>query len=432
MTWRYLSGNTASFAVELALIADDTDDWMIDADERASWGALALWVDGVNVCEHTVQGETLRFAHWYLLPIAEWLIENWDPLLHEERLPVASAGATAARGVVRAAVLGELDANSGRGTEVAEALQSWHERHSLRAGAQGGILPEFYIRRYGDNVEFSTGTEQVAGEDWGVAFSQHPQAARLPVSEVATAVGDALESLAAVLLKRDPDSVRYRSLAEQTRTLDDPGREPARFAWLSGAGDRLAEFGQLWQEVQTAIPAELRQELTRFAPPPAVGPRLVATAPPAALLFGSLAPDVSADDVVALYTSLIAGSGEPRITEKLRSIGAELLASWSDVGISPGEQGSIYGEEAWRTLAEHQKAPECDIEKILAELGIAIDEVDLRDRSVRAVSMVGVDGTARIVVNRSFRLGTGQPVKRFTLAHELGHLLLDQDRASRM
>jgi hypothetical protein len=79
VTWRYLAGDTASFAIELSLISDELDDWMVDADERASWGAVALWVRGINLCEHAVQGETLRAAHWYLLPIVEWLVEHWEP-----------------------------------------------------------------------------------------------------------------------------------------------------------------------------------------------------------------------------------------------------------------------------------------------------------------------------------------------------------------
>jgi Zn-dependent peptidase ImmA (M78 family) len=430
VTWRYLAGDTASFAIELSLISDELDDWMVDADERASWGAVALWVRGINVCEHAVQGETLRAAHWYLLPIVEWLVEHWEPLLHEERQPIPSAGMNAAQGFSRAATLGELHAASGHGFGLAEATQAWYRRHGLRSAAQGGIVPDVYIRRYGDYIEFSTGSEHIAGEDWGAIFTQPLQAARVPVSDVPVALGDAVESLTSVLLKRTPDSIRYQELSKNIAALTNPAREPIRFAWLSGAGERVDAFLQLWNDVRSAIPTDLQQDLQRLDDATNER-RLAAFAPPAALLFGSLAPDISVDDMVTLYTALMSGTQDPQVADELRSLGGELLSTWPIAGLSPGEQGSVYGEEAWRRL-DNSEARQVQIEKILTEMGVGIDNVALQDSSIRAVSMTGVDGAARIVVNRNFRMGTSQPVRRFTLAHELGHLLLDQDRASRM
>jgi Zn-dependent peptidase ImmA (M78 family) len=430
VTWRYLSGDTASFAIELSLISDELDDWMVDADERASWGAVAFWVGGINVCEHAVQGETLRAAHWYLLPLVEWLVEHWEPLLHEERQPIPSAGVNAAQGFSRAAMLGEIEAAGGHGFDLAEAAQAWYSRHGFRSAALGGIVPDVYIRRYGDYIEFSTGSEPTAGEDLGVVFTQPPQAARIPVSDVAVALGDAVESLTSVLLRRAPDSLRYQRLSEHVAALADPAREPIRFAWLSGAGERVDVFLQLWNEVRSAIPTDLLQDVQRLDD--ATNERgLAALAPPAALLFGSLAPDVSADDMVALHTTLMTGTGDSQAADELRSVGEELLSTWPIARLSPGEQGSVYGEAAWHRLGTGEVA-QVHVEKILAELGVGIYYVELQDSSIRAVSMIGVDGAARIVVNRKFRMGISQPVQRFTLAHELGHLLLDQDRASRM
>lgn len=66
-----------------------------DPEDTASWGSFQLWVDGQNLCAHVDQGEQLQSAHWYLLPLLEWLTENWDALLHEEKLPNRNAEATA-------------------------------------------------------------------------------------------------------------------------------------------------------------------------------------------------------------------------------------------------------------------------------------------------------------------------------------------------
>ena len=40
-----------------------------------------------NLCAHREDGEQVDSVHWYLLPLIEWFADNWNPLLHEERLP---------------------------------------------------------------------------------------------------------------------------------------------------------------------------------------------------------------------------------------------------------------------------------------------------------------------------------------------------------
>jgi hypothetical protein len=65
VTWKYLAGDTSSFAIEMSLVSGDVDDWMVDRDERGSWGSFALWIQGVNVCEHVARGEQLKAVHWY-------------------------------------------------------------------------------------------------------------------------------------------------------------------------------------------------------------------------------------------------------------------------------------------------------------------------------------------------------------------------------
>jgi Zn-dependent peptidase ImmA (M78 family) len=432
MNWRYLAGNTASFAIELTLIDSDADDWMVDSDERATWGAIALWVNGINLCEHAVQGETLRAAHWYLLPIVEWLVDQWDPLLHEERLPIPNAGTTAARGAQRAALLAELEPHSANVADAAAEAQRWEQRHSLRFASPGALMPDLYIRRYGDQIEFSTGNEPIAGADWGIAFTSSGQVGRIAVARVASALYDALNMLAVQLRDQQPDNSRYRALGESVQNLSLASREAGRVAWLSGAGDRIEDFKALWQAVDDAIPPELRGEIAAMTTaPPADRRGTVMLAPPAALLFGSLAPDVSADDMVSLYRSLLGTSASAKVAAVLAERGAVLRGSWPASGLTAGEQGSVYGEEAWRMFVGSE-SDRVDISAVLRNIGIAVDYVTLRDVNVRAVSMISPDGAARIAVNRSFRLGISEPVERFTLAHELGHLLLDQDRASNM
>src|SRR4051794_35145191 len=99
-TWTALAGDTSRFAVSLSFIAD-VENHLYNPDEKESWGSLGLWIDGINVTEHVEQGDSLGEAHWYLLPTLEWFVENWDALLHEERLPLLNAGSDAASAMTR-------------------------------------------------------------------------------------------------------------------------------------------------------------------------------------------------------------------------------------------------------------------------------------------------------------------------------------------
>ncbi|MGW4116760.1 ImmA/IrrE family metallo-endopeptidase [Actinosynnema sp. NPDC004786] len=426
VTWRYLSGDTATFAVELALVADQSGDWMVDADERASWGSLALWINGVNVCEHTVQGETIHAAHWYLLPIAEWLVEHWDALLHEERPPLVDRGLDAAQAFAGAALAVESDSHA---VLDPERIQDWYLRHGLRSSAPGAILPDLFIRRYGDWVEFSTGREPLAGEDWGITFTQAVTASRLSVQAVADTLGDVLASLANVLLKRHPNRSRIEALRDSVEALSGASREAERVAWLSGAVDLLDRFKNLWTEVVRSVP-DGASALASLTKPQALSTGLAIHSTPASLLFGSLAPDVSSGDVVAIYRALLERRGTAgSAADTLHQHGDVIRASWDPMGLSPGEQGSVYGQEAWSLLGEPDAA-NVDVEKVLDSLNVVVGHVSLSDPDVRAVSMIGDDDAAHILINDSYRRGTGPAVKRFTLAHELAHLLLDQDRAT--
>lgn len=343
VTWRYLSGDTAVFAVEFTLVADDSADGMVEEDERNSWGSFAIWIHGVNLCEHHVQGEILRSAHWYLLPIAEWFAANWEPLLHEERIPVPDgsrppeSGTTAARGYARMAIAAEQDVLDRGETARAELTQDWYNRHGLRAAAPGALLPDAYIRRHGDRIEFSTTADPPAGTDWGITFNQVVDM-KVDVTSVASALHDGLTALIERLRRRHPSSRRYGAVAESLSQIAQHDREPERIAWLAGAAEHIRHFTAAWRQAQLGVPAELRAALKRFVSSTSLAGGLAIGAPPAALLFGSVAPTVSGDDMATLFTALLSNRGRQESVTRLRQIGGAIVDGPRPVGISPQEK----------------------------------------------------------------------------------------------
>jgi Zn-dependent peptidase ImmA (M78 family) len=68
-----------------------------------------------------------------------------------------------------------------------------------------------------------------------------------------------------------------------------------------------------------------------------------------------------------------------------------------------------------------------DVHAVLATLEIANTKIDLTDEEVRAVSVFGPTQQPHIFCNRRTRWGQSVEVERFTLAHELCHLILDRE-----
>ena len=72
--------------------------------------------------------------HWRLLPLIEWFVAHWNPLLHEERLPARNLGDTAWKSL-RATRFPPpaMDESSERQARWKDDWQTWWMRHALRA-----------------------------------------------------------------------------------------------------------------------------------------------------------------------------------------------------------------------------------------------------------------------------------------------------------
>ena len=217
--WERLAGDTSRFAVRLAFAPDPDDGRAAAPDLSHSWGSFQLWVDGRNLCAHSEEGERIESVHWYLLPLMEWLARNWNPLLHEERLPVKNEGGNAWASLRRtrfppAAVAMDVDLEAAW----EEQWHGWWSRHALRAASDGGLFPDVVFRRLRDAVEISWGDVRSAGMPAGFSFLECSQCAvQLSPAEVAIPLHDVLVSACSHLVRRAAESDR---VGELQRTLE--------------------------------------------------------------------------------------------------------------------------------------------------------------------------------------------------------------------
>jgi Zn-dependent peptidase ImmA (M78 family) len=455
--WERLSGRTDRFAVKLSLAIDPHDGAGADEATAASWGAFEIWIEGQNICAHFDQGELIGSVHWYLLPLLEWLVYSWDPLLHEERLPVRNTSDDAVSALDRtqfAPVL--LDDAAALLWE--QESYAWWSRHSIRAARDGGLFPNLFIRRLRDSIELSWDDRPIAGEGQDFKFLASKGLVTLAPSDVAAPLWAVSEAAAAELSSRNPQNRRLRDLLSQVRSLRLPDRLDIRVSWLAGLGayeptavDATAAVGHNGSATlaEPTDPASTRlrawadvvnwiSESVGVDPSPAgpalesllrteAEPLVIIGSSQAALLFGAFSPSVDADDVRALTRTLVRQydpAGDP----------SPMRGLISSVSVSPSEpawsQGYYLAEQLLEKL--DRDGQPIDVQAVLDQLGLQVIDLPLSDKKVRGVSFAGPDHRPTIVVNSRWVYKGVLGADRFTLAHELCHLVHDRGVGARL
>lgn len=423
VTWSVTLGEGRALSWVFSLIDGQVGEEVVSADVGASWGSFELIVDGLGLCETVQEGEQLRSAHWYLLPVAEWLVENWLALFHEPHLPLTGQE-SAAESLAHADALLETSrpAAGGRWSfpttdpeELFEQTQQWDHRHRLSAAAPEAPLPDVWLRRDGTHLEVSVGNELRPLFDDHVRWRVERQTLRIPVTTAAAVTERAVRSLLTELTTRRPGG---RAAAALTR-LDavvgaDAGDE--RLAWLLGLRGDTAALGAIRAEVDAAFTALAPEEHT---------PALVAA--PVATLFGSLNPHVAQEDLHALFGALKGAAPVPYLLAELDRLA--LAVPLEDVrGLPYGAAGGELGDAAAQLLPV--RGGRVQIVDYVTDMGITLTRVALQDSSLRAVTLLHDDARAVIAINSNYEWGTADHVVRFTLAHELAHLVYDRLQAT--
>ena len=419
--WERLAGDTDVFAVKLAFRRDPDDGMGASFEEKLSWGSFQIWAKGSNICLHAEEGETVDSVHWYLLPLLEWLSSNWEFLLHEERLPArnAEADAWASLQATRFAP-GGLDGPATESWE--DEWYSWWTRHAIQSCRSGGLFPNAVFRRWRDRVEVSWGPSGTAGCPEHYRFLDPRGLARLGPSDVAQPLYEVLAEAAGFLHGRAPDSARLEALVQAVEAIKttDPAK---RLAIQSGLGEAwgqvVAALADVGEDVRQAILGTETTSLTVEQPCQAV------------LMFGSVSPRVEREDITTLtrwLVDLYSPEGEPE----------ELCRHTENVTVSdrydpPWEQGQVLADRLLTELSLLADEPDSiAIEQALTGLGVQLDEVDLRDEHIRAVAVAGPNHRPAVLSNRKHPTYQYPSGRRFTLAHELCHILFDRAYGRRL
>src|SRR5262249_36936295 len=132
---------------------------------------------------------------------------------------------------------------------------AWWGRHCLRAGSEGGLFPDLYVRRYRDTLEVSTGTEPVLGVPAEYVFLTPRRVYHVDPAIVAETLFAVLDAAVRELQRRAPQSKRLAVLRSRLVGLSATSaeRDTTRMAWLAGLGDQIDRYRQAADTVDGAL-----------------------------------------------------------------------------------------------------------------------------------------------------------------------------------
>ncbi|MBV9786277.1 MAG: ImmA/IrrE family metallo-endopeptidase [Acidisphaera sp.] len=381
-----------------------------------STGELRLTVGNYVLTRHERGQKVCDTVQWYLLPVFEWLAKQWISLLHEERFGWRENSAAPAATAVFLALRRLIDSHEASSEAAYARVQDWWFRHALRAADSSALYPDVVIRRFIDDVEISWTARQPIHAPDGFRFALSPGAATLPIAEVAGPLWEALAwavSCPPQLEERDRGSI-----VELERMIVDL----AKLSTVTLEGAYLPR--ELFQKVEEVRAEQgLQDKSVRVTPAPAIS-----RIDDAVLMFGGVNPDVGASDardLIALLISQRGGTDNGALSRLVKtSIGAPLSA--------PFEEGYELAEELLEALEMPGDASAVDIEGIVERLGIDVVRKPLRTATIRGVAIAGEGYAPAIFVNTTSLYNAIDAGRRFTMAHELFHVLYDRERARRI
>jgi Zn-dependent peptidase ImmA (M78 family) len=410
-------GARERFAVTIGWIDDGSAANNRPKGHGFSLGSLELIVNGYPLTAHLENSVRYDSVRWYLLPIFRWVAENWRHLFHEEDFSWPERTEEPGAGACNVALERFLPPDHSERFAVYEQVQAWWQRHALRAGAGGGLLPDVFLRRLGDGVELSWSAREADFAPPGYKLIIAAGAAVLPIKDVAEPLWKALRW---VIETAEPPDAAARTEVALLRAISEE---------LLGTSDRdvrrIYLGNKLARKVEDVFHDLGKSDLLVSEPDHDV-PIVEMLAAPVAM-FGGVDPNLTLRDVRSLSSILVAQMRNAHTAELDRfvdrSVSFPLSAAY--------DEGYELAEALLDDL-ELDLTKTIDVGQIFRRLGIALLQRQLDTHTIRGVALAGAGLAPTVVINKNSPFSKNDAGRRFTMAHELCHVLYDQSRARRV
>jgi len=409
-------GKPEQFEIAAKWSKDTESRERLPSVEGWSTGELRITVCGQVLTQHRFRGATHDCLSWYLSPVIDWLIRNWTWLLHEERYAWLDKSGQPAAVATLSALERTICSPDETDRRTYGDVHTWWSRHALRAADSSAVYPDIYFRRVADDIEISWLSRQPEFAPQGFSLMLAPGYALLPV----TAVAEPLWQFLAWATESAP--AFEKADREITAGLK------ARFESLREIPVSQLEQAYIGQKLQRLL--EAARAVVKFV---ADGTRVkglpvIEFFDSEVLMFGGLNVDLQQADVQRLIGFLAAQQGQ---TESL-ALSSLVRNPESEAWLRPHDEGYRLAEDCREELGIAADEIFVDVDSVLDLLGVSIQEHFLDTTAIRGVAVAGSGFSPAVLVNKASFYNSNPAGRRFTLAHELCHILYDRTRAKKL
>jgi Zn-dependent peptidase ImmA (M78 family) len=153
----------------------------------------------------------------------------------------------------------------------------------------------------------------------------------------------------------------------------------------------------------------------------------------AAMMFGAVSPSLTENDIL-LLADILAHSysegGEPAALQRYANISP--YESAGEPWIAGYELADEFLDKLDADKVDYAPQGWVDVERIANILDVGIRDVELADHELRGASFAGKDHVPQVLLNRSHATSSYPSGRRFSVAHELAHVLHDRLYANRL
>jgi hypothetical protein len=384
------------------------------ADLRGlGWGEFKVWLSGNKIWTLETR-DSDRGVDWTWIDLVEHLARAWGHLLHEEIFPfgLLAAGPEALRArTLLASVPGKT------ADEVEDAVHAFQHRHDLAAGLKGIELPPIWLLREGTQMRI-----RAEGHDlWR------------PCDEVIRTLTDLVDTIRARVASPAPraklafERWDTRAPSEDLVLRLQTGLSAEQLASFppEGIGSRLGWWG--------SPPAGRRTAGGRARRPSEKQPTWRGLHPAASDVHDTplrAVARLSQSLAEATRIALVRAIAEvaPRSTPKLDALAEEAAPVLDAVADEkPYAQGHRLAQwlRSKRAITDgHKVVPE----ELLRDWGVELRNLERLEPALDAVACWGDRGPA-VLVNPAGMHASSNVGRAATLAHEIGHLIMDRLRS---
>ena len=250
-----------------------------------------------------------------------------------------------------------------------------------------------FIRRLQDTIELSWGDRPIAGTPGHFRFNAYHGLARLQPDDVVWVLYDVLDNASRHLHGEMSSSPVLQYLLDDVKSLSASDHR-RRLGLLSGVSGHNGDSIAGWDRIASLFPHDLDKEAKEAIFGADKSSFVVMGASQAALMFGSVSPVIDEADSRLLAAKLVEYYAPAGEIATLKNLVHSELIEWGDE--EAWEYGYRLADELREALGESFFGEGyADLEAMYEHLSIAVDEIELHDKSIRAVAVERGPGLRR-------------------------------------